>query len=895
MPKIGKTVGETTPAQPERSMLEWALYWAEQGWPVFPLAPRNKIPLFKNPHPKGSKERGHCKGECGQIGHGANDATRDPEKIRKWWGANPQAGIGGATTDRCVFDLDVQHGATRKPVLPPTREHLSGRGNGNVHVIYRLGGEAARAIQSGTNVLGDGIDIRAGSGSYVVLPPSIHPEGEQGPYTVANDADEHFLTDADVEAIWSAYEVKEPASVRAAKKGITTVPSSGPKPGATRLSDLLQNPPSRGEGKTNDWLTRVAGHYAKLHSDKRDLYETEVRRAAAMVDPNYEETEKILESVWGREAVQASNRQSEQSGWLVGTGRQILCQVVYGSGDEREVALAPWGDFDIQARGIMIDADLHRTYWVTVHARGVEIDTTLDPGVIADSRKLAVWLARFGATISTPDAAWPKMVPSVRLQRYLENQAPTRVRVVPHLGWDGQEFVTFDGTITADGARTIEQSGVVVDRGKVRREVAKYHYGFEGSWEEAREVLREVQTFHFEDTTALFGAWWASCLLRPIAMQYVSLFPYFGVEASSGSAKTNGYFALMVQLNGNYRGTVLPTTASFRDLTTANHNGIVWADDLDNPGRLEEILRASTSGGTVTKMGEDREVKDIAVVSPLLFTGEALGFERQKALADRGVIIHPAPPINRKSLKPGREDRPQYDDIKDLENRYRGEYGLAALSGWFVQRALEEADQYVAALQSLRGANGRRGEKYAVLMAGARLLDRFLGHGSPEEAWEGLGETAQRVDAWCKDRMEREAGIEDDSVLTTQLIPWALSTWGRIDVDQPHLVHYRGSRDQMPPVLVKEDPKGLGVDGPRVWVNTGLLAKAWSESQAGRVDLRLESPEGLARQIQRVAPSVKEAGRFPKRIGGQVAQYRELLPSYAALVLDRSEGIDLTE
>jgi len=893
MPKVPKDSGSAPPTQPDRSMLDWALQWAEDGWPVFPLAPGTKIPLFKNPHPKGSKERAQCKGECGMVGHGTNDGTRDPEKIRKWWGANPSAGIGGATTDRVVFDFDFQHDAERKAVLPPTREHLSGRGNGNVHVVYRLGGDAARAISPGTGVLGPGVDVRAGRGAYVVLPPTRHPEG--GPYTVANDTEEHYLTDDDVEAIWAAYGVKESATIRAAKKGISPVPKDTPRAGggggAPKLSDLLSNPPKRGEGQTNTWLTKVAGHYAKMHRDKRDLYEVEVRRAAAMVDPNYEETDTVLESVWGIEAANVERSATEASGYLAGDGRMLMCQAVYGSGDEREVTLAAYADFDIKARGVMVDSDLHRTYWVTVFARNRQVETTLAPDVLADGRRLAVWLARFGATIAAPDAAWPKIQPSVRLQRYLESQHPQEVKVVPHLGWDGREFITFDGTITAEGPKSIEQSGVIVDRGKVRRETAKYHYGFEETWERAQEVLRDVQGFHFEDVTALFGAFWAACFLRPIAMQYVSLFPYFGVEASSGSAKTNGYFALMVQLNGNYRGTVLPTTASFRDLTTANHCGIVWADDLDNPGRLEEILRASTSGGTVTKMGEDREVKDIAVVSPLLFTGEALGFERQKALADRGVIIHPSPPIHRTSLKPGREGVPQIDDIKDLEREYSSEYGLSVLSGWFVQEALASADQFVAVIQRLRAAAGRRGEKYAVLQAGARLLDHFLGH---EGAWEGTGETAVRVDAWVADRMKREEGIEDDSVLTSQLIPWAISVFGPVEWDKPQLVNYRGSRDQIPPVLVQQVPEGeLGE--PRVWVNTALLARAWSEAQAGRVDLRMESPEGLARQVAQVAEPIKGGNRHARRIGGRVAQYRELLPSYARLVLDRAEGADLTE
>lgn len=887
-----------TPAedQPERSVLEWALYWAENGWPVFPLRPKDKIPLFPSPHKKGVK----CDGQCGLTGHGVLDATRDPETIRKWWSANPNAGIGGSTLDRVVLDFDIQHGAERRGILPPTREHLSGRGNGNVHVIYRAGGDSARALGPGTNILGKGIDIRAGAGAYVVLPPSLHPESLK-PYTVANGEEEHFLSDDDIDTIWGGYDAKQSATVKGAKKGISAVPKT-PKAGGGagvggRLSELLANPPARGTGETNSWLTKVAGHLAKMHRDKRDLYEQMVRDAAAKVDPDYEDTDKVLESVWATEQASHQERDlTDAGGYLVGTGFALFCQAKVSDGDGgSEMGLLPYGDFDVRAQGVMVDEDHRRAYQVTLYARGVEIETTLSPEVLADTKRLATWLARYGATIAPPATAWPQMAAPVRLQRYLESQRPATVRVVPHLGWDGPsgQFVTLDGSITRDGPLDVHQAGVIADRDKISRKTAKAHYGFEGSWEVAQEVLREVQTYHFDETVYLFGAFWASCFLKPQAMEYTSLFPFFGVEGVSGSGKTNGYFQCMVQLNGNYRGTVLPTTASFRDMTISNANGIVWADDLNDPQRLEEILRAATSGGTVTKMDEDRRPKDFQVVAPLLFSGEALGFQGQKALMDRGIVINPQPPVNRTSQKEGREGKSQYDDVKALQRRFAGDYGLAVLAGWFVQESIRVQDRYLVALAEARKATGRRGEKYAVFSAGARLLDHFQGY---DEAWEGEGPTAQYVDAWVADRLGSEVGREDDSVLTTRLLPWALQQWGRIGSENPTLVDYRSSRSQVPPVLIQGDPDAEGelVNEWCVLVNVPALARAWEEYKGGRVDYRLESQEGLARQIQQVGPNSKENGaRVGRRIGGRVTVYRALSSVYSNLVLDRAEG-DLT-
>ena len=895
MPKAPSYVTGTTPAKKTaprdesgKSMLDWALDWAEKGWPVFPLRPGDKTPLFPNPHKNQTDENGkpvRCDGRCGLVGHGVLDATRDPEKIRKWWTQNPKAGIGGSTEDRLVFDFDIQHGAEVRGSFPETRKHLSGRGNGNFHLVFRAGGAVALAQGPGANVLGKGIDIRAGGGAYVVLPPSKHPQG--GAYLVDDPAvAEHSLSDEDMATIWAAYGVGETAAAKGARKGLSVV-SGGPKTGgggsgAQKLSDLLANPPERGEGATNDWLTRVAGHYAKMHRDKRDLYEVQVRQAAALVDPDYEDTEKVLESVWAKEAVDHPEREaSESNGYLVGNGVYLLAS---GKDGEGELELQPWADFDIRVVGVMVDADDRRSYQITLSARDKEIETTLSPEVLIDKRKREAWLARYGATISPRATAWPQMDAGARLVRYLESQHAGEVRVVEHLGWDGttQQFVTFDGAIRAGGSVDVRTAGVIADRGRLEKSKVKQNYGFEGTWDEAQAVLRQVQDYHFEGITRPMAAWWAATLLKPQTLDLVSVFPYCALEAASGSAKTNGYVGLMVQLNGNHLGQVVPTTASFRDTATTNHSGIVWADDLDNPERLQEILRASASGGTVRKMGEDRKTQDAQIVNPLLFTGEALGLTGQKALLERGFLMTTSGDVTKRENAAG---EPQWNDIVALQKRYRGDLGLTVLSGWYVQKALAEVDRYEAALKTLRKGTGRRGDKFAVLRAGARLFDALLGE---EGAWEGLGQTARWVDPWVEAEVAATLGVEDDNRITIKILPWAVRQWGEIDPDgQAMAVDYRASRNQAPPVLVNSGGED-SLEDPEVWVNTARLARAWYEAEGGRIDERLESEGGLQAQLQQIAYD-KSVRKF-KRVNGVLTVYRQLLPEYARLVLTRAAG-----
>lgn len=884
MPRAPQYV--TDAQEPARSNLDWALDWADKGWPVFPLKPNSKIPLFGNPHKHQTDDQGkpvRCDGRCGLVGHGVLDATRDPERIRKWWTQNPSAGIGGATTDRVVFDFDLQHGAQPRG-MPDTRHHWSGRDNGNYHAIYRVGGQVAAALRPDTNVLGRGIDVRAGNGAYVVLPPSIHPDTGR-PYRV-DDATvpEHSLSDEDMATIWAAYGADETATAKGARRGISVISGEPTTPasaaGTQKLSDLLASPPERGTGGTNDWLTRVAGHYAKMHRDKRDLYEQLVRDAIAKVDPDYEDTNKVLESVWGKESTAHPERDaSESNGYLVGNGVHLLALGKDGDGG---MELQPYSDFDIRVVGVMVDADDRRSYQITLYARGKEIETTLAPEVLIDTKKRSAWLARYGVTVAPRMTVWPTMDVGTRLVRYLESQYAGEVRVVEHLGWDGatQQFVTFDGAIRPGGIVDVRTAGVIVDRGRLERSKVKQNYGFEGTWEEAQAVLREVQDYHFEGVTRPMAAWWAAGLVKPQTLDLVSVFPYCALEAASGSAKTNGYVGLMVELNGNYLGQVVPTTASFRDTATTNHSGIVWADDLDNPERLREILRASASGGTVRKMGEDRKTQDAQIVNPLLFTGEALGLGGQKALLERGFLLQVTGDVTKRKNAAG---EPQWNDIVALQRRYRGELGLTVLSGWYVQRAISMIDQYETALRELRCGTGRRGDKYAVLRAGARLFDALIGE---DGAWEGEGQTARWADPWVEAEVQSALGVEDDNNITIKLLPWALRQWPDHSPDSGVTpVDYRVSRNQAPPVLVKEGPEDA-LDDPEVWVNVSRLARAWHEAEGGRVDPRLESEEGLTAQLQQIAYDRRV--RIYKKVAGVSTAYRQLLPEYARLVLNRT-------
>ena len=147
-----------------KSMKEWALYYADLGLAVFPLAYRNKVPAIE----------GGCKA-----------ATTEKSKIERWWNQNPRYNIGIATGNKSnglvVIDLDVDKNKgidgyevlrdwqNKHGELPETWQSITGRGG--YHYFYK-----DTITHSNKVGLYEGVDIR-GEGGYIVAPPSVHPNG----------------------------------------------------------------------------------------------------------------------------------------------------------------------------------------------------------------------------------------------------------------------------------------------------------------------------------------------------------------------------------------------------------------------------------------------------------------------------------------------------------------------------------------------------------------------------------------------------------------------------------------------------------------------------------------------------------------------------------------------
>jgi len=147
-----------------------ALDYVGRGWPVFPCAPGEKVPLGK------------------LAPHGLKDATTDPEVIRRWWTAEPAANIGLPTGGRFdALDIDGPEALDALEAVGGPAEVHEADGllvcDDDVEgpTVSTPRGWHAYVAPTGrgntTNLAGlPGVDWR-GRGGYVIAPPSRKADG----------------------------------------------------------------------------------------------------------------------------------------------------------------------------------------------------------------------------------------------------------------------------------------------------------------------------------------------------------------------------------------------------------------------------------------------------------------------------------------------------------------------------------------------------------------------------------------------------------------------------------------------------------------------------------------------------------------------------------------------
>jgi hypothetical protein len=152
--------------------LKQVLRLAERGFRLFPLAPHTKKPM---------KDFGW-----------KDLATNDKQQLVTWFNEFPECNWGMATGPVSnVFVLDVDGAEGRDSLnslggkLPQTLTTQTGKPFG-LHLWFEYPANAM-AMRNSAGALGPGLDIRT-EGGYVVVPPSIHPNGKT--YAFVDEFDE---------------------------------------------------------------------------------------------------------------------------------------------------------------------------------------------------------------------------------------------------------------------------------------------------------------------------------------------------------------------------------------------------------------------------------------------------------------------------------------------------------------------------------------------------------------------------------------------------------------------------------------------------------------------------------------------------------------------------------
>jgi hypothetical protein len=174
------------PQQVVNLVLQWALYLASIGIPVFPLHFVDEEGTCSCGNPECRKGvPGNKAGKHPMTTHGLLDATTDSDKVRHFWDGEPDANLGirtGAESGIVVVDIDPRHNGhiTWQQLVaqhgqPPLTPMVT-TGSGGWHLYYRHPGFHIGNRQN----MAPGIDLR-GDGGYVVGPASNHVDGEYLP------------------------------------------------------------------------------------------------------------------------------------------------------------------------------------------------------------------------------------------------------------------------------------------------------------------------------------------------------------------------------------------------------------------------------------------------------------------------------------------------------------------------------------------------------------------------------------------------------------------------------------------------------------------------------------------------------------------------------------------
>lgn len=693
-------------------MVEWALWWASRGWPVFPVwQPVNGLECACGQTHKDS-------GKHPVIKDGFKGGSAHPETIRAWWNEHPNANIG-STPPAGMVAIDIDGDLDEGLEFPETETHTSGKGR---HLVYvnNLSKPLEQTQSAGrywTNV-----DTRVSGKGYIVLPPSLHQSGSR--YVLTNDMQPIEFPDSLVP------ERKKSGTAKTATPVDTEI---------IKLLTMDRSSPVLGD----DAMTKVAGWLARYAPDKEHFDAVLWAINAGLAEPLHPTALAKKRGIWDKhqETLAAKDSKAaddESRGWLYelgGTGYHTET----GTGDK--VEFVEFSDFRIVAKGQVVKSD-NLVFIVDFHrADGSVLENVhVEASTIAHPARMRDFCARRGmALYSNRGDKRPEL--GVRLMKLLQSQEPPLLESTEFYGWNETSgtFITDEGEITPEGERQ-DYSRVFPEHNLTGNK--HVHYGFAFGEAEVKDLLVRTLVLNEPLEMAKLGAWVVMMLLK--GQWSDARMPGVITSAYSGTGKSSIYEIVTAWLGYRQKGGKI-TAAVFRDMLSRSYNSAVWLDDFELSDEHKTTMRSALTVGSETKMvpvnGSGFVDKTFHLRGSCIVTDEGNGLLVEKANADRFLKI---------DLTTGHRST----DVERLKSLDMSN-GAGTLVGMVFKRR-----HFLDALPAmLEQARDRASRWRALLVVGARILSDIL----EDDRWADL------VEGWVA---EQNASLDNQaSILVHKIIP----------------------------------------------------------------------------------------------------------------------------
>lgn len=301
-----------------------ALDYLRRGWPVVPAIEVNRFGVClcsKGAQCDSPGKHPRVKWKPYQT------ALPSEDEVRKWWRLWPNSSviaIMGAFSGKVAVDIDPRHDGDESlrdlGPLPDTLTNLTG--GGGQHLIYRHPGYEMRNAAG----LLPGVDFR-GDGGYIIVPPSVHSSGR--------------------EYAWDLGQPDEPAALPEviAKLHSRSLQTVGDDPASSSrrfdAEKMLTEPIA--EGRRNETLVRIAGHYAADGRPYHDLLRTVLGCNYDLCQPplGREEVVALVESIFNAEQKKRQLTEAVEHQLNGGSGEEIPDK------DARAMAAQAWSELGI--------------------------------------------------------------------------------------------------------------------------------------------------------------------------------------------------------------------------------------------------------------------------------------------------------------------------------------------------------------------------------------------------------------------------------------------------------------------------------------------------------------------------------------------------------------------